>query len=78
VAHSLAIPALLRDSEMFAIVPSPLGHEFERDGALKTQATPYPSPEAAVRAVWHGRNTHDPALQWLRAQILDISRQVRS
>jgi DNA-binding transcriptional LysR family regulator len=78
VAHSLAIPALLRHSEMFAVVPSPLGREFERYGELKTRATPYPPPESAVRAVWHARNAHDPALQWLRAQILDIGRQVRS
>ncbi|MFL9911303.1 LysR family transcriptional regulator [Paraburkholderia sp. RL17-337-BIB-A] len=78
VAHSLAIPALLRHSEMFAIVPSPLGREFERYGELKTRPTPYPCPESSVRAVWHGRNAHDPALQWLRSQILDVGRQVRS
>jgi hypothetical protein len=26
--------------------------------------------------VWHARNDQDPALQWLRAQISDVARQV--
>jgi DNA-binding transcriptional LysR family regulator len=77
VAHSLAIPALLRHSDMLAIVPSPLGHEFERNGELRTQAVPYPTPASSVRAVWHTRSDHDPALQWLRAQISEVATQVR-
>lgn len=77
VAHSLAIPALLRHSEMIALVPSPLAREFERYGELKMQGTPYASPGAVVQAIWHGRNDRDPALRWLRRQIADITRQVR-
>jgi DNA-binding transcriptional LysR family regulator len=77
VAHSLAIPALLRHSDMLALVPSALGHEFERSGELCTQPVPYPAPTSSVRAVWHTRNDQDPALQWLRAQILDIAKQVQ-
>ena len=30
----------------------------------------------SVRAVWHTRNDQDPALQWLRAQIADVAKQV--
>ncbi|HEY4353775.1 MAG TPA: LysR substrate-binding domain-containing protein [Paraburkholderia sp.] len=78
VAHSLAIPALLRDSDMMALVPSPLGREFERDGELRTQPLPYTSPAASVRGVWHSRNAADPALQWLRKQILDVASEVRT
>jgi DNA-binding transcriptional LysR family regulator len=77
VAHSLAIPALLRDSDMLAIVPSPLGLEFERNGALCTRPVPYTAPTSSVRAVWHTRNDQDPALQWLRAQISDVAKQVQ-
>jgi DNA-binding transcriptional LysR family regulator len=77
VAHSLAIPALLRHSDMLALVPSALGHEFERNGDLCTQPVPYPAPTSSVRAVWHTRNDQDPALQWLRAQILDIAKQIQ-
>ncbi|MGT2473318.1 LysR substrate-binding domain-containing protein [Paraburkholderia terrae] len=78
VAHSLAIPALLRHSDMLALVPSSLGRELERYGELKMHATPYECHNAAVRAVWHERNDTDPALQWLRQQLADVARQVRS
>jgi DNA-binding transcriptional LysR family regulator len=77
VAHSLAIPALLRHSDMLALAPSSLGRELERHGELKMRATPYECPDVAVRAVWHERNDADPALQWLRQQLIDVSRQVR-
>jgi DNA-binding transcriptional LysR family regulator len=77
VAHSLAIPALLRHSDMLALVPSPLGREMERHGELKMCATPYDCPNVAVRAVWHERNDADPALHWLRQQLADVARQVR-
>jgi DNA-binding transcriptional LysR family regulator len=78
VAHSLAIPALLRHSEMLALVPSSLGRELERYGELKMSATPYESPNVSVRVVWHERNDADPALQWLRHQLADVARQVRT
>jgi DNA-binding transcriptional LysR family regulator len=78
VAHSLAIPALLRHSDMLALVPSSLGRELERHGELKMCATPYNCPSVAVCAVWHERNDADPALQWLRHQLVDVSRQVRT
>jgi DNA-binding transcriptional LysR family regulator len=78
VAHSLAIPALLRHSDMLALVPSSLGRELERYGELKMCATPYECPDVAVRAVWHERHDADPAMQWLRQQLADVARQVRS
>jgi DNA-binding transcriptional LysR family regulator len=78
VAHALAIPALLRHSDMLALVPSSLGRELERYGELKMCATPYECPKVTVRAVWHERNDADPALQWLREQLADVARQVRT
>jgi len=78
VAHSLAIPALLRHSKMLALVPSPLARELERHGELSMRATPYDCPNVTVRAVWHERNDSDPALQWLRQQLADVARQVRA
>ncbi|RWA56374.1 LysR family transcriptional regulator [Cupriavidus sp. UYMSc13B] len=78
VAHSLAIPSLVRHSDMLALVPSPLGREFERNGELRIHPVPYPTPMTSVRAVWHGRNAEDPALQWLRKQIADVASQVRT
>jgi DNA-binding transcriptional LysR family regulator len=78
VAHSLAVPALLRHSEMVALVPSSLALEFQRDGELRMCPTPYVSPVISVRALWHLRNEHDPAHQWLRRQLADIAGQIRT
>jgi DNA-binding transcriptional LysR family regulator len=78
VAHSLALPSLLRHSDMLALVPSSLGRELERYGELKMCPAPYECPNVAVRAVWNERNDADPALQWLRLQLADVARQVRS
>jgi DNA-binding transcriptional LysR family regulator len=77
VAHSLAIPALLEHSEMLALVPSPLAREFGRNGKFRVRPTPYPAPTSSVSAVWHSRNEHDPALQWLRSQILEVAKEVQ-
>lgn len=73
VAHSLAIPALLRNSDMLALVPGPLGRAFVQQGGWITGDTPYVTRAAAVQAIWHGRNELEPALQWLRAQLADIA-----
>jgi DNA-binding transcriptional LysR family regulator len=72
------MPALLRHSDMLALVPSSLGRELERYGELKMRATPYDCPDVAVRVVWHERNDADLALQWLRHQLADVARQVRT
>ncbi|MED5607709.1 LysR family transcriptional regulator [Pseudomonas sp. JH-2] len=76
VAHSLAIPALLRDTDMVALVPSQLAAEFARDGAFLARAVPYEAPISVVRAVWHRRNQQDPAHAWLRQQIAEVAGQL--
>jgi DNA-binding transcriptional LysR family regulator len=76
VAHSLAIPALLRHSEMLALVPSLLGREFERNGEICMRPTPYAAPTSSVHAVWHARHEHDPSHQWLRGHLWNIAKQI--
>ncbi|MES2263674.1 MAG: LysR substrate-binding domain-containing protein [Pseudomonadota bacterium] len=78
VAHSLAIPSLLRHSDMLALVPAPLGREFERTGDIRARPTPYPAPVSTVQAVWHARNDGDPALRWLRGHLDELARQVHA
>jgi hypothetical protein len=34
VPHSLAVPGLLRNTDMLAIVPTPLGRELARTGEV--------------------------------------------
>lgn len=69
VAHALAIPMLVRETDMLCIVPRPLAEEFSQSGALRCSELPYPTTAIAVRAVWHQRNMDDAGHQWLRMQV---------
>ena len=69
IAHSLALPSLLQDNDMIALVPSPLAAEFASSGTLIARAAPYEAPQSVVKVIWHQRKTHDPAQAWLRDQI---------
>lgn len=69
VPHSLALPALLRDSDMLSIVPASLAKALTRSGELLLRAPPYPAGTTTTRAVWHRRNDHDSAHAWLRDAV---------
>lgn len=70
VPHSMVIPTLLQGSDMLSIVPSPLARAFARSSEIVIKDMPYPASTSTVRAVWHGRNEHEPAHVWLREQVL--------
>lgn len=69
VAHSLAVPSLLRGSDMLALLPSPLGAAFVRSHGLVSAALPYSARKVEVRAVWHERSDAEPGLAWLRERL---------
>lgn len=74
VPHSLAIPALLRESDMLSIVPTSLGAYLARAGELLQRQPPYRAATVVTRAVWHGRNDHDAAHAWLREMVAAAAR----
>jgi DNA-binding transcriptional LysR family regulator len=76
VPHSLAIPALLRDSDMLSIMPSSLARSLALGGELFMREPPYPSELSTFRGVWHSRNDHDPAHLWLRDCVARAAQQV--
>lgn len=76
VPHSLAIPALLRGSDMLSIMPGSLARNLAAAGDLTVRAPPYPSSPATIRAVWHGRNDHDPAQLWLQDAVARAAERV--
>jgi DNA-binding transcriptional LysR family regulator len=69
VAHSLAMPALLADSDMLGLLPAPLARIFAREHDLVASPVPYASRPVQVRAVWHERSEADPAHLWMRERI---------
>jgi DNA-binding transcriptional LysR family regulator len=74
VPHSLAIPALLRDSDMLSIVPASLARALTRgDAGLVMRQLPYPSGVATTRSVWHSRHDHDAGHRWLRESVENVA-----
>lgn len=74
VPHSLAIPALLRDSDMLSIVPASLAHALTRsDGELLVRQPPYRAGQSTTRAVWHRRDDHDAGHTWLRDRVAAVA-----
>jgi DNA-binding transcriptional LysR family regulator len=76
VPHSLAIPALLRGSDMLSIMPSSLARNLAMGGDLLMREPPYPAALSTTRGVWHSRNDHDPAHVWLRECVARAAQQV--
>lgn len=76
VPHSLAVPALLRGSDMLSIMPSSLARSLAGGGDLLMREPPYPSALSTFRGVWHSRNDHDPAHMWLRECVARAAQQV--
>lgn len=76
VPHSLAIPALLRGSDMLSIMPSSLARSLAGAGELLVREPPYPTALSTFRAVWHSRNDHDPAQVWLQESIARVAQHV--
>jgi len=74
VPHSLAIPALLRETDMLSIVPASLALALSKSSDLLRRKPPYEAGTSTIRAVWHGRNEHDPAHVWLRDIVTRTAR----
>ncbi len=69
VPHSLAIPALLRDTDMLSIVPASLAIALAKGGDLVRRDPPYEAGTELMRAVWHRRNDEDEGHTWLLEMI---------
>lgn len=69
IPHSLAIPALLIDTDMLSIVPTSLAWALSKGGTVVMRGLPYASRTSVLRAVWHHRFDADPAHIWLRETV---------
>ncbi len=77
IPHFLAIPSLLENSELTAIVPRPLAKAFSGRYPLAIRELPYPVGLQRVDIVWHSHNDLDPAHSWLRAQLCETARHIQ-
>ncbi len=73
VPHALAIPALLRDTQMLSIVPESLAMALVKTGELVRRTPPYQAGTSTMRGVWHARDEHDVGHAWLRERIAETA-----
>jgi DNA-binding transcriptional LysR family regulator len=64
--HFLALPSLLEDTELAAIVPRPLAKSLARTHRLSAHELPYRTDLVDVSVLWHERNSGDAPQEWLR------------
>jgi DNA-binding transcriptional LysR family regulator len=74
VPHSLAIPALLQETDMLSIVPASLAKALARSGDLLRREPPYRAGTSVTRAVWHRRDEHDVGHSWLREMVARVAK----
>lgn len=78
VPHALAIPALLRDTRMLAIVPESLAVALAKGGELVCRQPPYEAGRSTLGAVWHARDEHDVGHAWLSELVATTARTVEA
>lgn len=69
VAHSMGLSVVVAQTDLIATVPSRLALSFADHPGLRVLPLPLPVPAIEIRQHWHLRSHHDPAHQWLRAQV---------
>lgn len=74
VPHSLAIPELLRETDMLSIVPASLAVALAKNSDLLRRQPPYQAGTSTIRAVWHRRNEHDTGHSWLLNMVARTAR----
>jgi DNA-binding transcriptional LysR family regulator len=69
VPYFLALPELLQDTALAAIVPRPLAHSLVRTHPIAIYELPYPTTSMEVRMLWHERNEGEPSQRWLHGIV---------
>jgi DNA-binding transcriptional LysR family regulator len=67
--HFLALPALIADSGLAAIVPRPLAKVLKQAHPITICELPYPTSVIEVRMLWHERVEHELSHEWLREAL---------
>jgi DNA-binding transcriptional LysR family regulator len=76
VPSFLAVPALLRASDLVAVLPERLLHGAAVAAGLRVFAPPVAVPGFDVIAVWHARVHRDPMHRWLRDRLARVAEEV--
>lgn len=75
VNHFSAIPALLKNSNLIAVVPTACVEQELIRGELAASSIPMEFPASHIACLWHKRQDRDGGLAWLRGHIKAIAEQ---
>jgi DNA-binding transcriptional LysR family regulator len=73
VPYFSLVPALLRDSDLIATVPTHLANWFASEHGLLVFSPPVALPEFEVSIAWHPRFEREPGLLWLRRLLSTVA-----
>ncbi|HEY8553175.1 MAG TPA: LysR family transcriptional regulator [Burkholderiales bacterium] len=72
VPNFTVIPTILQHADLLVIVPSRLARELARSHGLVAHPLPIEIPSFDVAMYWHERFHADPAIAWMRQQLLEL------
>jgi DNA-binding transcriptional LysR family regulator len=75
--HFLALPALLDDSSLAAIVPRPLANSFAATHPVVIYELPYATARLEVRSLWHERRDGHASQNWLHVVLRRATEHLR-
>ena len=75
--HFLALPALLEDTELAAIVPRPLAKVFADKHAIATYDLPYATTPLEMRLLWQRKVEDDLSHEWLHDVLRRATEHLR-
>jgi DNA-binding transcriptional LysR family regulator len=73
-----ALPMIVANSDLLAVVPNRLAQAFVRFEAIKILPMPVSIPSIDINIYWHERYHHDPPSQWFRKIFVKLFRQPKS
>ena len=75
--HFLALPALIEDTDLAAIVPRPLAQILEKRYAIVACELPYMTTPLEVRMLWHHSMDDEPSHKWMHEILLRAAESLR-
>ena len=73
VGSFLAAGMAVASSDFVAAVPSSVARHLSQLLPVRVVPAPFPLPPVRIGMVWHPRSEHDPAVRWLRAQVVAMT-----
>lgn len=74
--HILAIPAVIASTDLIVTLASRIANRLATDYALKTFSPPIVLDSFEIAMAWPNRMTHDPAIQWLQSELIEIGQAI--